>query len=210
MSEKISVFEEIYTHEYLWRAAELMLEEAKSNAKLDERKSFYFCLLSPLMSYMAFEAFINFSGYILFPEEWKDEKNYFKVEGKGKGDVIETKISKLLEKLDDFKWEKGNRPYQSIKKLKAFRDMVSHGKVKTSQYEAIRTDDGSHIEWTHDWDDFISIEKVDTVFMNDIKVFCQSLLDSMRKKSDHPHLIFDAFKGSLASAQGTQVDDNQA
>jgi hypothetical protein len=198
MSEKLSVFEEIYTHEYLWRAAKLMLEEAKSNAKLDERKSFYFCLLSPLMSYMAFEAFINFSGHILFPEEWKDEKNYFK----GKGDVIEIKISKLMDKLDAFKWEKGKRPYQSIKELKAFRDMVSHGKVKTSQYEAIRTDDGSHIEWTHDWDDFISIEKVEKIFMNDIKVFCQSLLESMRKKSDHLHLLYDAFEGTLAHADG--------
>jgi hypothetical protein len=207
MSEKISVFEEIYTHEYLWRAAELMLEEAKLNANIDERKSFYSCLLASLMSYMAFEAFINFSGYILFPEEWKDERNYFKC--KGKGDVIEIKISKLLEKLDDFKWEKGKRPYQSIKELKAFRDMVSHGKVKTSQYEAIRTDDGSHIEWTHDWDNFILIEKIDNYFLTDIKTFCQSVLDSMRKKSDHPHLIFNAFEGSLASAQGSQIDDKR-
>jgi hypothetical protein len=203
MSEKISVFEEIYTHEYLWRAAELMLEEAKLNVKADERKSFYFCLLAPLISYMAFEAFINFFGYILFTEEWKDEKSYFR--GKRKGDVIETKILKLIEKLDDFKWEKGKRPYQSIKELKAFRDMVSHGKVKTSQYEAIRTGNGRHIKWVHDWDDFISIEKVENYFMKDIKTFCQSLLLSMRKKSKHPHLIFNAFEGSLASAEGSPL-----
>ncbi len=206
MSKKISVFEEIYTHEYLWRAAELMMEEAKLNTKIDKRKWFYFRLMGPLMSYMAFEAFINFCGYILFPKEWKDEQNYFK--GKGDGDVIERKISKLLEKLNDFKWEKGIRPYQSIKELKAFRDMVSHGKVKTSQYEAIRIDDGSHIEWTHDWDNFISIEKLEKVFMNDIKAFCQSLLESIWKKSDHLHLLHDAFEGSLAFSVGETKNGN--
>jgi hypothetical protein len=197
MSKKTSVYEEIYTHEYLWRAAELVLEEATLNEKLDARKSFYFCLLALLMSYMAFEAFINFCGYILFQKEWSDEKNYFK----GKGDVIEAKISKLIEKLDDFEWDRGRRPYQSIKTLKNYRDMLSHGKVKTSLYEAIRKEDGSHIKWIHDWDDFISIKKVNK-FMYDIKAFCQSLLVSMRKRSNHLHLRHDAFEGPLAFSTG--------
>jgi hypothetical protein len=197
MSRKISVSEEIYTHEYLWRAANLMLEEAK----LNEERSIYFFLTANLMFYLSFEAFINFCGYILFPEIWQDEKNNFK----GKGDVIESKISKLIEAVTDFEWKKGERPYQSIKNLKYFRDIVAHGKVETSHYDVILKKDGSHIKWIHDWDDFISIEKVES-FGNDIQSFCQSLLESMRKKSDHPHLIFNAFEGSLASAEGGPVE----
>lgn len=188
-----AVFEEIYTHEYLWRIANLMLTEAK----LSEKKAFYFLLSALLMYYMAFEAFINFSGYILFPAVWENEKNYFK----GKGDSIEAKISKLLEKLKDFDWQKGKRPYQNIKKLKKFRDVVAHGKVKAYQYEANSTDDGSHIRWEHDWDKFISQKEVE-IFMYDIKAFCQSLLESMRNKSDHLHLNHDAFEGPLGFSTG--------
>ena len=66
MSTKISdylVFEEIYTHEYLWRIANLMLTEAK----LSENKAFYLLLSALLMYYMAFEAFINFSRVYSLP-----------------------------------------------------------------------------------------------------------------------------------------------
>jgi len=177
-----------------------MLREAKE-ANPNAKNPLYFLLSALLMSYMAFEAFINFSGYILFPEIWAEERKFFK----GKGDGIEAKISKFVELLTDFEWIKNERPYQSIRKLKNFRDLVAHGKVKTSQYEAIWQEDGSHIKWEHDWDNFIPIDKAEN-FMNDIKYFCQLLLESIRKKSDHPHLIFDAFEGSLGSAEGRSVE----
>ena len=194
MSKIISVSEEIFTHEYLWRIANLMLKTAKQ----DERDSFYYLLSALLISYMAFEAFVNFSGYILFPNLWGDEKKYFK----GKGDVIEAKISKLQEKLKNYEWKKGERPYQNIKKLKKFRDSVVHGKVQNYHYEAMRKADGSHIEWKLDWYNYNSIENLESL-MNDIKYFCQSLLELMRKQSKHPHLLFDAFEGPLGSAKGS-------
>lgn len=191
------ISEEIYTHQHLWDAASLMLKESLKEENLKKINSFYFLLSALLMSYMAFEAFINFAGYIILPKIWANEKTYFK----GRGNGIETKISKLIEVLADFQWKKGERPYQSIRNLKNFRDMVVHGKVKNSTYEAILKNDGTHIKWEHDWDAFITIDQV-KIFMDDIKSFCQSLLESMRKKTDHPHLIFDAFEGPLGSARG--------
>jgi hypothetical protein len=193
MEENLSIHEEIYTHEYLWRTAQLMLKEAKSN----KEKPLYFILSALLHSYMAFEAFINFSGHVLFPELWADEKKYFK----GKGGGIEAKILKLQEKLPDFQWVKGERPYQTIRKLQDFRDPVAHGKVVISHYDTIWKEDGTHVQWRHPWTPFISIEKAEQS-MEAIKSFCESLLASMRKCSDHPHLAFSAFEGSLGSASG--------
>lgn len=194
---RMSVSEEICTHEYLWVIASLMLEESLKEANLKKVDSFYFRLSALLMSYMTFEAFINFSGYILFPEIWENEKDYFK----GKGDNVEAKISKLIEKLTEFEWKKGERPYQSIRNLRKFRDTVVHGKVNASNYEALMTNDGSYFKFKHDWNEFTTEKKVKES-MDDIKSFCQSLVESMRKKSDHLHLMFNAFEGSLGSANG--------
>ena|SRR4030043_298569 len=197
MSRKMSVSLEIYTHEYLWRAAKLMLEKALQEANANKRDSDYFLISALLMSYMAFEAFINFSGYVLLPKIWAEERKHFK----GKKGGVEAKIAELLEIIIDYGWKKDERPYKNIRKLKEFRDAVAHGKVKASQYEAIFKEDRSHIRWEHDWDKFISTEKA-KIFFHDIKSFCQSLLESMRKKSDHLHLIYDAFEGTLGSATG--------
>jgi len=203
MSRKIPdylVHEEIYTHEYLWRISNLMISKAKSN----EKQANYFRFSALLMSYMAFEAFINFCGYVLLPSAWENEKEYFKDKRKQKKDIIEAKISKLLEELTDFVWEKDKRPYQSIKELKKFRDMIAHGKVKAYEYETFSTKDASHIKWEAAWDKFVTVKKVD-MFLNDIKAFCQSLLESLRKNSDHLHLFHDAFEGPLASSRGHTI-----
>jgi len=193
MAQDMSISEEIYTHKYLWRAADLMLKEAKTN----KERSPSFILSALHMSYMAFEAFINFCGFVLFPEFWTDEKKIFK----GRGGGIEAKISKIRKRLTDFDWQNGKKLYQSVRELKDFRDLVSHGKVIASTYKAIPQEDGSHIKWEHPWDMFISIEKAESS-MRDIKSFCQALLEAMRKRSDHPHVFFNAFEGPRASAEG--------
>jgi len=189
----ISVSEEVYTHEYLWRAAEVMAQESEQS----EHNSLYFRIAALLLSYLAFEAFINFLGQLLFPEVWANEKDAFK----GKGDIVEAKISKLMEKLTDFEWRKGEAPYQKIKLLKDFRDIVTHGKFVRSNYETILKEDGSYIKWQHKWDSFVQPPHVKE-FMEAIRGFCQSLTLEARKSSDHLHLVFDAFDGPLGSAEG--------
>ncbi len=189
----ISLSEQVYTHEYLWRAAKVMAQESE----LSEQNSLYFRIAALLLSYLAFEAFINFLGQLLLPELWANETNAFK----GKGDIIETKISKLMEKLTNFEWRKGEAPYQKIKRLKGFRDMVIHGKLVSSNYETIFKKDGSFIKWQHKWDFFVEPPHVKE-FMEAIKSFCQSLTLEARKISDHPHLVFDAFGGPLGRAEG--------
>jgi len=188
MPKSSSVKEEIYTHEYLWRSASMLLEKAESVDKM----SYYFLLPSLLVSFMAFEAFINFCGFVLLPELWKEEKKNFR----GKG--IEGKLKVIVDKLSSFSWRKDEPLYQRIKNLETFRDTVAHGKVVAAQYITQQNEHSRHFRFKHVWDSYLSISAVKDA-RADIKSFCQSLVVELRKESDHLHLIFDAFEGPLAS-----------
>lgn len=189
----VDVSEEIYTHECLWRAAETLYKHAST-----DKRHFYYRLSCLVMAYLAFEAFINFIGEAMCPEKWANEKEAFR----GKGDAIETKIAAIVCQLPGYDWRKGERPYQDIKRLKRFRDLVAHGKVVRAEYVTIRKDDGIDFRWSHEWDDFVEPSAVERS-MDSVKTFCQSIVVEARKHSDEPHLVFDAFEGALASAEGT-------
>lgn len=182
------VEEELYTHEFLWRASSSLL----SHAETQDKGSFHFLLPSLLMSFLAYEAFVNFCGFVILPDLWKDEKKHFK----GKG--IEGKLKRIIAELPGFVWRKGEPPYQRIRRLEAFRDAVAHGKVIAKQYVAERKEDGTHFQFRYPWEEYLAIDVV-KVARDDIRVFCQLLLVELRKKSDHLHLTFDAFEGSLAT-----------
>lgn len=190
MSNNISIHEENYTHEYLWRSGSQLLLQANK-----EENSFWFLLPALLVSFMAYEAFVNFIGCVLLPKCWENEKEYFK----GKG--LEGKLEVIVAKLPDFSWHKGERPYQCLKDIETFRDLVAHGKVVVTGYTTERQEDGTHFRFEHPWDTYLSVPAVIKA-RNDIKSFCQSLVVVLRKHSDHPHLQFNAFEGSLASAVG--------
>jgi hypothetical protein len=72
-----------------------------------------------------------------------------------------------------------------------------------SQYVA-EQEQGHHFSFKHVWDGYISITAIEDA-RADIKAFCQSLLVELRMASDHLHLNFDAFEGSLASASSTSI-----
>ncbi len=191
-----AVEEEIYTHEYLWRSASMLLEKAEA----EEQVSYHFLLPALLMSFMAYEAFINFCGYILLPELWKEEKKHFK----GKG--VEGKLEAIVRKLPAFSWRKCDTLYQRIKNLENFRDSVAHARVMATEYTTERKKNGIHFQFRHQWDSYLSVEAVKNA-RTDIKSFCQSLIIELRKKSDHLHLNYDAFEGSLANGSGTPKVD---
>lgn len=195
MPKQIHGEEEIYTHEYLWRSATLLLRQAEAH----ESGSYYYLLSSLLMSYLAFEAFVNFAGYVVLPELWGDERQQFR----GKG--LEGKLERILTKLPGFVWHKDKRPYRTIKNLQGFRDTVSHGKVLAKQYVREFKEDGSHYSFEHTWDSFISSPASVQEAQSEIKSFCNNLLVELRKYSDHQHLNFNAFEGSLASGSGSTM-----
>lgn len=194
MPQRAQVAEEIYTHEYLWRSSSWLLEKAG----VEEQPSYHLLLPSLLMAFLAFEAFINFCGIVYCPELWEEEKRQFK----GKG--LEGKVEVLVAALPQFDWQKDQRPYQTVKKLKAFRDSVAHGKVVASRYCADQDEGNCHFNFKHDWENWGSLSAVEEARV-DIKAFSQSLLIELRKVSSHPQLNFDAFEGSLASGSSTSI-----
>ncbi|QBB69302.1 hypothetical protein ELE36_02320 [Pseudolysobacter antarcticus] len=184
-----SVSEEVYPHEYLWRAATKVLEEGE----MKEHPSFHFLLPALLTSYMAYEAFINFCGELLLPQIWSEERKHFKGVG------IEGKVDAIVKKLSPFTWHKGKNPYQQIRSLENFRDMVAHGKVQSVRYVTDEREGRPHIQFKHAWDTYLTGNGVREARAA-ICSFCEDLLVEARKSSHHPHLLAPAFKGVLASA----------
>ncbi|MDA0737801.1 MAG: hypothetical protein O2999_07310 [Nitrospirae bacterium] len=193
MAKNIEIEEEIYTHEYIWRSSTYLV------ACCEEENADYRQLIPALlMTFLAFEAFVNFLGHVLAPDLWKDEKKNFK----GKG--LEGKLGAIEQRLPSFNWEKGKPPYQSVKTLEAYRNMVSHGKVVASKYNAEPKEDGTHFRFQHSWDEYLSVASVKKA-RDEIKAFSCMLLESARKVSQEPHLVFDAYEGSLAQGSGSSA-----
>lgn len=182
--------EELYSHESLWRSSTALASRLN-----DEDADGHHLLIPALLTtLLAYEAFINFAGHVACPDLWADEKTNFK----GKG--LEEKLRIIASITTGFTWKKGTAPYQSIRKLEAFRDLVAHGKVVVTKYKAIQQHDGSHFRFEHAWDEHLSAKSVAKA-RTDIKDFCQSLVIALRSVSDHPHLNFDAFDGPVASGE---------
>jgi hypothetical protein len=182
--------EEIYPHERLWRSSNFLFEKIKNDPDND-----YLILPTLVTICFAYEAFINFSGYLLLPEVWIEEKNNFLNKG------IEDKVDAITKILPDYTWTKGERPYQTIKKLWTFRNIAVHGKIQFRTYERDLEAFPNFI-FEHEWDRYLKKEFV-IVSRTDVKQFCQTLVVAMRiKLFDEPRLCFDAFEGPRGFATG--------
>ena len=191
MQDRHTVEEEIFTHEYLWRSSIALADIVKST----KATSHHLIIPALVMTLMAFEAFVNFCGFVLLPDVWMNEKEEF--QGKG----IEGKLTAIDGRLPKFEWCKGKDPYQSVKQLFKLRDLVAHGKVYANTYHPQRDEDPRDYRWNHPWDTYLTPESV-VKAREDVRSFCQSVIVAMRDESDHLHLIHDAFTGPLASGIG--------
>ncbi len=194
MPKRLTIQEEIFTHEYLWRSSKALAKIVET----DEVANHHLIIPALVMTLMAFEAFINFCGFVVLPDLWANEREQFR----GKG--VDGKLTAINHRLPKFEWRKGEEPYQSITKLVELRDLVVHGKVYASEYETEYRDDGRHFRWEHPWDSYLSGKSVEKA-REDVRSFCQTLLAAMREESDHPHLLHDAFDGPLARGSGSGV-----
>jgi hypothetical protein len=100
---------ECFTHRVLWRCAEIQYEQARAV----EKGSTFFDMAALIMAFFAYEAYINFIGDRVDPEAWSNEKIFFN-SSDYKG--LEGKLKRIAEKCGNFQIEKGNGPYQTIKK----------------------------------------------------------------------------------------------
>ncbi|MDP3111944.1 MAG: hypothetical protein Q8M71_07580 [Thermodesulfovibrionales bacterium] len=135
MKKKIKIKGTSYTHKILWPTAKYQMEAAK---QLPERKK-YFYLSAMVMAFFTLESYLNYLGEIIDPTTWKSEKLFFTEKP-----YIGTlgKLSFLINKLGMLQFDRGKRPYQTIKQLKRIRDFLVHG--RTEKYNGtVKYKDGS-------------------------------------------------------------------
>ena len=192
MSKLCIVEEELYSHESLWRSSTALA----SRLAEDSDDSHHLLIPALLTTFLAYEAFVNFAGHVVLPDLWADEKKNLK----GKG--IEGKLGMIVAAVPSFHWKKGESPYQKVRQLEVFRDLVAHGKVVVTKYKTIQQRDGSHFRFEHTWGEYLSQTSV-LAARHDVHAFCQMLVADLRGVSDHPHLIFNAFEGPVAAGEST-------
>ncbi len=112
---------QINTYVHLYHAAYCALENAKSSSKGDD--CMYCCMSANLMTAFCVEAYLNHICESLFPF-WNEEM---------KKDLrTENKLHLVFHTLE-MKQESGKRPYQSLKDIWKFRNIVVHAKTERIQ-----------------------------------------------------------------------------
>ena len=118
---------EVFTHQYLWNCASLLLSQPESESPSDG----YFRMSGMVMTYFAYEAYLNLIGAHIDPETWKNEREFFsKFPYRG----TDGKLKWICEKIG-VNIDRGKRPYITIRELKRLRDFLAHGKREVYGYE---------------------------------------------------------------------------
>ncbi len=115
-----------YTHRNIWRTSAYLLDLSKSGIERPD----YLWLSCLVMSFFAFEAYLNFLGQTIDPQTWKDERNFFK-RNPYRGTL--GKFQFLTEKCDLAPLDKTQRPYLTLLNLRNTRDFFAHGKFEVIQ-----------------------------------------------------------------------------
>ena len=128
MKKSIEITIESYNHRLLWEAAKKQFQASSIG-----EDAFYYRLAGLILSFFAFESYLNYVGKIISPDIWENEKKNFS-QGKYKGTL--GKYEFLCSRMN-VDINKGKRPDQTIYKLKKFRDYVAHAE---KVYETTRVE----------------------------------------------------------------------
>lgn len=110
---------ETYNHRILWATAQKNLARSRES----ENDTLYFSLSAMLMMYFSFEGYLNWLGYLIAPEVWEIEKDFFsKPPYQGTlGKYLFLSKVLVLESPD-----KSKGPFQTVKELQDLRDKAVH------------------------------------------------------------------------------------
>jgi hypothetical protein len=113
---------EIFNHRLLWHSAQVLRQQAAER----EEGSTYSILAATLFVYLALEAYLNDIGPRASPAQWKNERETF-----SRGDYRGT-LGKLEFLLSHFalKYERGQRPFQTVSDLDRRRDALVHPRTE--------------------------------------------------------------------------------
>lgn len=89
-----------------------------------------------LLCYSALEAYLNYIGPLLLPQEWANEKSFFS-KGRHRGTL--GKLA-LLQKRCGLSNKRDRRPWQTLKELNRRRDLFMHPRSESWDHEVTYTD----------------------------------------------------------------------
>jgi hypothetical protein len=130
---KVIVTGEFHTHQILWLHATLMndlrIENQNGHAYVDIEEALACSMLLNIA--FAIEAHANYLLEAVCPSEYEDEKTFF-----SKGEYRGT-LGKLcfLAKQLDVALDRGSRPFQTIKDLFKWRDLMVHSRIERQEDE---------------------------------------------------------------------------
>ena len=182
MLAKTKIDGETFTHKILWQCCLMQIETARRR----KRGAQYFHMSAMLMAYLTYEAYINFLGERLAPDEWAKEREFFRKEPY---QGIEGKLKLISEKSFIVGIEKGKRPYQTIINLKKFRDFLSHGKPnKYSKTIQHTRDNMPPLFGNYDKIDSLVTPEQAEIAVEDVEEFIRFLHEQVKKinKFDTP------------------------
>ena len=110
---------EEYLHKETWRVVKRQLDRSNKS----RTGALYDDLVAMVFASHTLEGYLNFLGDKILPEVWKNERDEFKVTG------FEGKLGAILEKCGLEPFDKGRRPYATVKALKKLRNDISHPKI---------------------------------------------------------------------------------
>ncbi len=172
-----------YTHRVLWECVKRQLEKAKEKPA----GSFYFWLSAMVMGYMVFEAYLNYVGETLAPEEWDEERTFFsKAPYKGS----QGKLQFLLDRYGINSFDKSTRPFNSVFALKSIRDEIAHAKPHHEE-QTVTHPSNVIAPFTRPWLQNRVNEKEATRLLDDLEIFINSIHQSFRGCQDGIKLVLE-------------------
>ncbi len=188
---KTTVEGEAFPHRELWNTATRQFEMARQQAK----GAAHFDLAAILIGYLSYEAYLNLLVSELEPTVWANEKTFLSSSGKYPG--AEGKLKWIQENISGLTVNKGERPYQTIRKVKNLRDKLSHGKPYNYADEAVHTEDSEPLSWPRGSFGEIS-EEFAKQAIQDLEEFMEYLHTHVHPKLRNLWLKAGALKGTTA------------
>ncbi|MGD0993490.1 MAG: hypothetical protein ABR998_13575 [Gemmatimonadales bacterium] len=189
---------EHFTHRYLWSVAQTL----GSQASAAEEGQGVLRLAEMLFTYLAFEAYLNYLGARLCPQEWANEREFF---GSGQFHGTVGKAEYLAHQLS-VDLAPGKRPLQTVVELDRRRDKLVHGRTESLDRE-VTFKDPAELSSVEPEIHTLADEKFLGRALEDVEVCCDALhAAAIAKVGLRALLAQRAFVGMIAHQGGTILE----
>lgn len=191
MKKSINVEATSFTHRLLWLTANNLVVTTKNLS--DKQWTLYMAAL--VMTFFTLESYLNYLGEIIDPDTWKIERDFFR-----RKPYIGTigKLHYLADYCGLKPFDRGKRPFQTIKQLSRLRDFLAHGRTERN-CSKVRVIPGKFPPYIKSFLEKSISEKRAVVALNDVESVINEIHKAALYRFPHHGLFVDPFNGILGS-----------